>query len=631
MEPSSKSQPVYASFGVTGVPLGRGRVLARSEMTGAAHLLSAAQAEALLSCKAFAPLADHAARLARPAGSVPRPSLLQRARHRLELAGRGKASGGEDASVARLLDAFVRDGLLVSEAAVRGELQRHCEAASPPPQEAGDLTTIGIPTRNRPECLARACAGYLENATRHGRPVRFVIVDDAKEEAARAATCGALRHFADDHNAGVAYMDRPMRAELAEKLADHADVPPEAVRFALLGDGASGPTYGAARNTLLLLTAGTRSVQVDDDTVCRLVRVPTSEDGLVLSSELPQDFWYFERRADVQRYAQPIEADFLGLHERLLGTALPSRLAEAATEGKLGFHDLRYATFQRACTTEARIGVTSAGWYGDVASGSASYRLLHRGDAFRRLIESEEAYRTGMTTREVLRIPSSLAVTGGGTLMTTNLGLDGRRMLPPFMPVMRGEDAVFGQLLKVCFRDVFRGYLPCAILHDPPEPRPVPEVGFHPFTGSSLLANLIAWSGRVPLGDAPQALRTIGHSLLSLSASTDGELLTHVRAVCHQELSFRIQQAERYLNEHPEAPSFWRDDVARYVGMLRRGAAEGRVVFSTSSGESLDRAVGTFKRHLFRFGSLLIHWPEIYAAAKQLRGEDALLTTVALT
>ena len=55
--------------------------------------------------------------------------------------------------------------------------------------------------------------------------------------------------------------------------------------------------------------------------------------------------------------------------------------------------------------------------------------------------------------------------------MLTFWGLDNRDLLPPNVPLNRGQDLVFGQLLWKCFGNAVFGHVPLAVVHDPVPPR----------------------------------------------------------------------------------------------------------------------------------------------------------------
>ncbi len=72
----------------------------------------------------------------------------------------------------------------------------------------------------------------------------------------------------------------------------------------------------------------------------------------------------------------------------------------------------------------------------------------------------------------MLRVVSSFLLTEhADNLITACFGADHRSILPPFVPVGRGSDVIFGQLLKKIQPQASFGHLPWATLHLPLENR----------------------------------------------------------------------------------------------------------------------------------------------------------------
>ena len=245
--------------------------------------------------------------------------------------------------------------------------------------EAGRrIAAIGIPTRDRPQSLARALVSYAESARRYGRDIRFVVADDSRSADVQAQNRQRLGDVAERCGADVRYSGRSARADFAAALARRADVPLDVTRFALLGDERFRFTYGAARNTLLLSLAGEVAVQVDDDTVCELRAAPEAVPGLAVSSKGPSAFWHFESREAALAAAPVADTDFLALHERLLGRR-PAACAAEVEQVALDVSEVGYATLRRAASPEARVRVTFAGAVGDSATTSLAHLLFLRG------------------------------------------------------------------------------------------------------------------------------------------------------------------------------------------------------------------------------------------------------------
>lgn len=605
-----------SAAGLDLLPLSSECLIAISHVTGARQALPPPAADLLASCRASRPLHEHAAAYAHAAWQR---ALRVQARTTTPLLGRLKrrllraalttdtplpAAEAEVDALERQLAAFAEMGLLVTEQQVRNaSLSGQAEVGleSPP------LTRIAIPTRDRPRYLARAVESYAANGAAHGRPASFLIADDARNASANAALGILLTRI----DCRIERVDRAERERLVDRLACRAGVAQDLIRFALLGEDTYRQTYGAARNTLLLLTAGTRSVQVDDDTVCRPVAAPHVERELVLTSEDATDYTYASDRAGLLESLQPADTDFLGAHEALLGqrvhdlVAAADRLLSGAAGPRL---------FETA--PSATVAATFAGTYGDAASTNSFYRLLHTGDAFDRLTAREAFYHEAMQTRDMARFACRPTVTDRGSLMTLNVGLDGQRLLPPFLPVLRNEDAVFGTLLTTCFRGSFRGFAPgCPVFHDPPDERPPLSAAFHPTTGAGIVNLLIREAAVEIATDEAAALRAVGARLEGVGLATPERFVAHVRRRCLLDAQGRLRRTQRALDTRPDGPAYWRADLERYRADVLRAASENQLAFVGMNGES---EAARMQELVVQFGRLLQAWPALFEAAREL-------------
>ena len=111
-----------------------------------------------------------------------------------------------------------------------------------------NITYIGIPTHSRPARMRAAVASYLANLEAFGRDATVIVCDDAREPAMQQENREALLGLSGD----IRYIGRVERQDLADRLARIAGIPTEIARFGLLGED-TVPTYGATRNTLMVL------------------------------------------------------------------------------------------------------------------------------------------------------------------------------------------------------------------------------------------------------------------------------------------------------------------------------------------------------------------------------------------
>ncbi len=97
--------------------------------------------------------------------------------------------------------------------------------------------------------------------------------------------------------------------------------------------------------------------------------------------------------------------------------------------------------------------MTTNGWAGDCGWRSPTFYMLLTGDSWRRLTRSPEAWRAATASKEIVRFVPRPTVGNGDSFMATLFtGLDNRRLLPPFPPVLWGEDLLFGVTLQLGVR-----------------------------------------------------------------------------------------------------------------------------------------------------------------------------------
>jgi hypothetical protein len=430
-----------------------------------------------------------------------------------------------------------------------------------------------------------------------------VVVDDSASEAARAANRDLLRELGGRWGARSFYAGPRERAGFVEALVRQAGLPEGPLRFALLrGEGWPVAT-GAGRNALLLHAAGDLLLQVDDDTLCRLAPAPESRPGLVFSQRPdPTEFWFPDGDGPALPPGDPMEADLLAVHEGLLGTTVP---------GPQG----------------GQVLVTAAGVAGDSGMGTAAYLLFLDGPSRARLLRSEEGYRAALTGRRLLRAATQTTVCRPGLCMALNLGLDNRRLLPPFLPVMRNQDGVFAALLRACFPDALFGFLPWTVLHEPPAPRPSLADGLRGSgsgvrTGQAFQIVIGALAPGLGGTNAAQRLRALGARLEELGSAEAADFEGGMNALLRAHMSGLAARLESLLREHGGQPAYWAADARGLLTALREALPrpDWAAPVDLRAAFGLDPARERFRGLVRQFGELLRVWPDLVEAARDLRG-----------
>ncbi len=500
------------------------------------------------------------------------------------------------------------------------------------PETVPAIASVGIPTRDRPQSLQRCLAGHIESGLRRGRKHDYVVIDDSQRAEVRHENRFLLQALQQRHAVEICYAGPAEKARYAECLIRQAGLPADAVEFGLLNVENCPVATGTSRNALLLHTVGDLLLQIDDDTVCRMTATPGSQPGLTLSSQFdPTEFWVLPEGET----PEGAEGDLLAIHERLLGRGPAGWVSGPDASGGMRWDRAGPGFFRKVQTGAARVLVTSAGLFGDSGMGAPLYFLSLSGDSRARLLADELSYRRAVEQQQILRAVTGATVCEGAFCMAPNLGLDNRRLLPPFMPVQRNQDGVFGVLLRTCFPACFFGFLPWAVLHRQPV-RPSRagdswEQATSFRSGQIVQALIRSFSFGPEQTDEAKNLRALGEALVELGSRPVPEFTRVVRGHIQTHRSLIAAQLERLFQQFAGQPEFWAHDVRRVLKGIQEMSAKGSSFESSDLSEACgDERPGAFLQRLVRrFGRLLRYWPEMVEAARDLRARGHRLANVA--
>lgn len=628
-------------------PVGGNSELVYSPATRAARVLPAEAAALLENCRTFKSLDDHALdhlhalkqNQARTDAALTElservlPSFVAKLlgsmrgyaqQHQLKQDSESALVSGVKAQ----LEEFVRAGLLVTESDLTGATR----GARPSPAkhtQPARVSSVGVVTRDRPESLMRCLSSYIENGIAYGRSHDYVVMDDSESADTRRATREALRTLKARYGVEILYGGVEEKRKFAAALATEGDLEPELVNNALFDVEGCGCSIGANRNALLLHTAGELFFSTDDDTVCRLAPSPETEDGLAFfSGALPAEFHFFPDRETALKQVQPAATDFLAPHEEMLGKTLRQCL-DTIGGPRVGLDSTHSHSrfFQNSQLDEGRVLATFNGIVGDSGMNSPRGYFFLDDDSRARYLGTEDAYRSANVSREVLRTVTRPTIADNGWSVTTALCFDNRELLPPFMPVQRNEDGIFGLTLRSCFKDGFFGHLPWAVLHAPAESRSYTSEATRRFATGCRLSDIMqaclrsfeVWPG---LLDGSERLRVLGRHLVSIGSMSPEDFEEFIRVHWWHAQSMNITMLQGLLEKQCESPAYWAADVRNYIDTVTASLTRSDYVvpFDLLEGRTAVETRELTRRLVLRFGRLLGAWPDIVAAAKRLKG-----------
>ncbi|MBN1466390.1 hypothetical protein JXA02_11545 [candidate division KSB1 bacterium] len=522
------------------------------------------------------------------------------------------------ASVSRL----IADGVLLSDSFVKREIFRFIvfdrdSSKSDDPM----VQSINIPTKNRPHLLKRALESYAQNAALHGHHVVLNVVDDSTDTVGMLENRLNLQAVARRYNLTARYTSRDDREKFATSL-HRLGIPLEYCRFCLLGERYLDCKMGASRNTIQLQSIGELIIQVDDDTECRCVQSPFCTDQVALCAHKIFDY-IFHPEDTFDATSECADADFVGLHAQLLSANItaPALQHHLTSEKKLDIDDIDSALLKKVTSPTGAIKATFLGSFGDSGEGDSLYRLFMRDRAFQQLVADEKQYEKLLSTRYVTKFVPSLTISDIPSCMTMNIGLDDSVPIP-FSPIQRNEDAVFAHLCRIGYLEGLLGFQPFLIRHAPP-PRAAPrkEEQFRTTAAWGLndCINALLLRFRPSSSDAFYNLQQAGRFLVDFAEADDHDFAGAIQDIYRDEIADKMNMLYTVLDEREAGPAFWLADMHHLAQELEKGlTGESHRMLVDLQGD-LPARMQKCKFFVNRFGHMLLFWPDMVAAAQELK------------
>jgi len=483
--------------------------------------------------------------------------------------------------------------------------------------EAERISDLVVLTAGRPAGLARVLKSYASALDRErSGDVRITVFDDS--DCASVEAQNRLIAEAVCRRPPVRVIGRPERRDLVARLV-RAGCPEDVVSFALFGPAWHGRSAGANRNAVLLAMMGRLLVSIDDDTEARGTESPCSVAGASWRAgdawspdpAVPCDIWTFPSRDALVAGHEWRDIDVIDRHQRVLGRDVRACL-RAIDPGPPSLEtDVPVAT---------RVVVSLNGLAGDCGWRTPSHYLWTTGATLDRLTMSPEHYADACCSREMLRVSRSCTfVKQSNNLMATFFGVDNRTLLPPFMPIGRGQDVLFGLLVSCCIEGACFAHLPWALLHTPVEQRTFARDDMLAAAMGVDLSVVLAALVRdcAPLssvGDDASRLRELGRALEDVAVQGPSQAAARIRDSVLRLTTCHVNTLEMTTHAGHER-SGWSHDVARYLDAWKISTRrrDYHIPVECLAGTDGRGALSRLLAYVHDFARLLQWWPDVVA------------------
>lgn len=601
-----KPLPDWVAFDLCkAYPVPGGKLLLHNTRTGRRAMVMPEVYASLLHCSQFKTLDQHTARI-------------------IEL---NPGMQGHQADIRNVLDSMLENGMMVSAKATSNRLKRksdtavQCEATSP---------VVAIITWERPEALERLLSSIVTNCET-GNIQRLYVIDDSRKAENINKNQALVEKFTSDIGAPLHYFGQDEQQALLENLANRLPEHENAIRF--LADQSRWRdrwTSGLARNLALLLSCGHRLVVMDDDTICDVYDPQMPKPDITFSDQAREAEFFANEQEWAARH-QLLNPDPVNRHMQCLGLSFSQAL------GVLGQNHLKPAGFADATALmvselqmDSPILVTECGSLGCPGTNNNTWLPEMASYSLKRLLASSEKTTHALTTRKVWSGRSQPHLSPRAN-MSQITGFDNRQMLPPYLPIMRGEDRLFGHMLDFVHPLSLTLDYPWAVPHLPIPDREWSErdLDFTPADSFPMFfIELVTEQKSSCLGTtAAERLTVLSSWFKGLAVASNAALAAIYRDKRLLNTSEQLKQLGDLLAGAEAAPTAWKDYLENGIKQLNveleRASREDFPVRGFIDSMEGDELIIFWKDVWAGFAAALNAWPEIREAAAAIINSES--------
>ncbi len=591
--------PLYAFVDCERVSLQSGGVLLIHKLSDKQLIVAPEVSLALASCTTFQTLSKHVEILTT---SIP------------QLA-------GQQTDVTKVLE-MVRDaGLLTSAEAV-------CKRIGPEDvPTATDLarTRVFIITCDRPEAVQRLAQSMLF-AGSLSRHEEIFLIDDSRDPQNATLNREIVQQFNLTSPRDMRYVGAEAQEQLLNALIKELPDKAQGIRFLIdRKRWAEKESYGLARTLCLLLSVDSRAIVMDDDVICAAVASPYKSEGIAFG-DTAREVEFYTSEQDILARTEKTDFDPLTGHAQCLGLTMSQAI------DKLGINELETQDLQGANAAflsqwhaSSPILITQSGTMGDPGTPKTDWVYTVDPASAQRMLASPGGLKGALANRHYWMGQPRPQFTKMAVISQVT-GLDNSHLLPPYFPVFRGEDYLFGAMVEYLHPQSTVLEYDWCVPHFSIEERLGGEDN-KPASGKGgiNLAKYVTDHTLYETGiSAETRLTSLAQRVKELSETSDRSLLTRYRTEAAENQRRKIKQFSAKLAEASPKTQAWQDYLQQSLNNL--SAATG----TTASLEDIPGIPGSyeaqeildeFRVYAGEFAVALADWPTIREAAKPIAAE----------
>jgi hypothetical protein len=530
---------------------------------------------------------------------------------------------GQQADMHNVLQSMLDAGVMISAKNLCDRLKRKSKTADGEKETAAPVVTII--TWERPEALERLLTSIITNCDTE-KLHRLYVIDDSRKAENINRNQALVAKFAAEVKTPLHYFGQDEQqsflGDLTKLLPEHEN----AIRF--LADQSMWRdhwTSGLARNLALLLSCGRRLVMMDDDTVCDVYSAGQLKPNITFSDD-PREAEFFSSEQGWASQHQEINPDPVNRHMQCLGLSFSEAL------NVLGQNHLKAAGFTNTSALltsdlnmDSPVLMTECGSLGCPGTGSNTWLPDMAPEALKRMLASEQKTDDALNKRFVWlgRNQPHFSPRSNMSAMT---GFDNRQLLPPYLPIARGEDRLFGNMLDYIFPSSVTLDYPWAVPHLPIPQREWREQDKDFKQGDSFpmffFDQVIEQKSSCLASSPGERLLTLSAWFKDLATAPNESLAAMYQDSRLRDSSQQLQKLSKLLTEGESAPADWQDYLKNGIEQLNADLDQAsredfpvKGIPQTMEGNEL---IAFWKETWVDFATALNAWPEIRKAAAEI-------------
>ena len=237
----------------------------------------------------------------------------------------------------------------------------------------------------------------------------------------------------------------------------------------------------------------------------------------------------------------------------------------------------------------------------------------------KRIWPRREEYNAARFNPFALLVSPELQYSNMAFFITTCYAWNGTEIMPPFFPLLRGDDSVWAQLVRICYPQSPIAHIPFCVDHLRSEHTPFSTQDFDADenTLTDFLARFMEKIAPELIPLSPQdSLRGVGRRLLSLAGLSVKSMQEFITQLNLEFTGYRIVHLEEKLHNSRGCSRYWKADMQGYIQKLQT-SPYGRWTPADFINQKNGNGEKLFRQYLCNIGNLLLAWPEIWEKAEK--------------